>query len=245
MFSSWSFVDRALAYANEAVRGWNNTDKPLVLSADEVDLSKVSYNPKNNAHREYINQCIKSFNLHLDELVYKDKILSCGIVLDSLFLLNQYLTPITCGVLALGVLGGYIYLNRFDKSMQVHEDLARLHRLYLWCAKNQNTDITHDDMFLVLMDAIAPFVATDHLILWKANAGSFSKKYVDILSMAPHAISKKLFTIVEHQEVNDEALVKPTKVNGSIFFRNEKTRRMVPMVYGHDVDNWKPPANRQ
>lgn len=244
MFSSWNFVDRAVAYANETVGSWLNTDKPLALDADEIDLAKVTYHPKNNSHREYINHCIKSFNVHLDELVYKDKILSCGIVLDSLFLLNQYFTPITCGVFALGILGGYFYLNRYDKSMQVHDDLARLYRLYLWCAKNQGTDITHDDMFLALMDAIAPFVATDHLVLWKANSGSFSKKYVEILSSAPHTTSKKLFTITESQEINDETLAKPIKVNWSLLFKNEKIRKMIPVVYGHDVDNWKP-ANRQ
>lgn len=149
------------------------------------------YQINNVRHREKIENEIYLFTMHHRKLKNIDNKLSIAASLDILLWLTG---AINTGFNVVGLLAIVFYAREVEHRAKhvtaFQEQLTTLLNLYEWCAK-AGPSMTHDPVFLKLLETISPYTWFDQLIPWDINQmdpSDLSSEFKIYLADSPHRV---------------------------------------------------------
>ena len=168
--------------------------KELIYGKPEApDLTSEKYLPGSELHATFINAKLKDFTEKYNLLYGVDTRVGAGIAATTLLFVRGWLGLFTVIPAYVGVY--YAALQYYDRSKlqtDFDQSLDELYSIYVWCAKGQTPQITHDANYLALLEAIMPCTDNSHeLIPWPLtmeNRREFSDRYIQILMQSPQRL---------------------------------------------------------
>lgn len=144
------------------------------------------------AERQQIDQQIAAFQLARERLLNIDGKVGLATTFDILFYLTGATGLITSLIFSVGI---YIYatqhLARNDAAKIFYHELQDLVKWYQRCIQSDIKEIAHNETYIKLLSAIAPFVELDVLELRRLQLHDYadlSPEIANILASSPHRI---------------------------------------------------------
>jgi len=203
----------------------------------ETNVMNGKFNPDNAAHVALAFNELNEFKQSRDALLEIDSKVTIGIGCDTVLYLTGFLGVVAAGAILAAI--GYAAIYKADRQEHVKVFQAKLDRvmdIFHWMVKHKTAYFTHNNVFMDVAEAIAPFVQRKELMLWDfthTKPDDLSDRYIQLLAASPH---RTQFVMLKNEGIlslmSASSVVQEQAVNETLLPLKERVLIKARTAYG-------------